>query len=77
MLRVLGRSDFGELDITSARPAHWLRPGDDLRDAPLPEGAEALQTELLDQPLNGSRNLWRFDIGDWLRSQELQTGNIE
>jgi hypothetical protein len=68
---------FGELYLTSARPVRWLRPGDDLRGAPLPEGAEALQAELLDQPLNGSRNLWRFDIGGWLRAQGLQHSEIE
>jgi hypothetical protein len=69
--------DFGELYLTSARPVHWQRPGDDLRGAPLPESADALQAELLDQPLNGSRNLWRFDIGDWARAHGLQPQDIE
>jgi Tol biopolymer transport system component len=64
--------DFGELYVTSARPIDWKQPSDDLRQAPLPLTVEALQVELLDQPLNGSRNLWRFDIADWLRAQGVE-----
>lgn len=68
--------DFGELYVTSARPVHWQRSSDDLPSAPLPSSTEALQAELLDQPLNGSRNLWRFDIADWLRAQGLSPLSI-
>lgn len=63
---------FGELYVTSARPIDWNQPSDDLRQTPLQNTVEALQAELLDQPLNGSRNLWRFDIADWLRAQGVQ-----
>jgi len=63
--------DFGELYVTSARPIHWQRVEDELSPLPLPDSTDALQAELLAQPLNGSRNLWRFDIADWLRSQGL------
>lgn len=63
--------DFGELYVTSARPLDWNTPGDELRQAALPESAAALQDEFLAQPLNGSRNLWRFDIADWLEAQGL------
>lgn len=51
---------FGELYVSSARrdEVHFPRPRDD---------AASLQRRL-QLPLNGSRNLWRFDISDVLRA---------
>lgn len=51
---------FGELFVSSARrdDVRFLKPRDD---------AATLQ-QRLQSPLNGSRNLWRFDISDVLRA---------
>lgn len=58
----LGRG-FGELLVTSARPepAVFPKPAQDL----------AALNRRLDQPLNGSRNLWRFDIAALLREHGI------
>lgn len=58
----LGR-DFGELLVTSMRPApaRFPKPAQDL---------EAF-TRRLDDPLNGSRNVWRFDIAPLLREHGI------
>jgi hypothetical protein len=54
---------FGELYVSSARrdEVHFPKPRDD---------AAALQ-QRLQSPLNGSRNLWRFDIADVLRAHGI------
>ncbi|MFC3551619.1 TolB family protein [Lysobacter cavernae] len=54
----LGR-DFGELLVTSMRPqpVTFPKPAQDLADL----------GQRLDSPLNGSRNVWRFDISALLR----------
>ena len=51
---------FGELYVASNRrdPVHFPKPVDDMA---------SLQRRL-ESPLNGSRNLWRFDIADVLRA---------
>jgi hypothetical protein len=58
----LGRA-FGELYVSSAR-----------RDEPhFPKSRDTLATlqQRLQMPLNGSRNLWRFDISDVLRAHGI------
>lgn len=54
---------FGELFVSSARrdEMHFPKPRDD---------ADSLQRRL-QLPLNGSRNLWRFDISDVLRAHGI------
>ena len=54
---------FGELYVASARrdDVHFPKPRDD---------AAALQRRL-QSPLNGSRNLWRFDISPLLRAHGI------
>lgn len=54
---------FGELFVSSARrdEVHFPKPRDD---------ADSLQRRL-QSPLNGSRNLWRFDISDVLRAHGI------
>lgn len=54
---------FGELFVSSARrdEVHFPKPRDD---------AATLQ-QRLQSPLNGSRNLWRFDISDVLRAHGI------
>jgi hypothetical protein len=54
---------FGELYVSSARrdDVHFPKPRDD---------ATTLQ-QRLQSPLNGSRNLWRFDIADVLRAHGI------
>ncbi len=54
----LGR-DFGEVLVTSMRP--------EKTDFPKPRQDLADMTRRLDSPLNGSRNVWRFDISALLR----------
>lgn len=58
----LGRA-FGEIYVTSMRPAPSRFPRDDNDLAAL--------NRHLDGPLNGSRNLWRFDIADLLREHGI------
>lgn len=59
----LGRG-FGELLVTSMRPqpANFPQPARDLADL----------TRRLDSPLNGSRNVWRFDISALLRENGVR-----
>jgi hypothetical protein len=54
---------FGELFVSSNRrgAVHFPKPRDD---------AQSLQRRL-QEPLNGSRNLWRFDISDVLRAHGI------
>ena len=54
---------FGELFVSSNRrgDVHFPKPRDDAR---------SLQ-ERLEEPLNGSRNLWRFDISGVLRAHDV------
>jgi len=54
---------FGELFVSSNRrdEVHFPKPRDDTR---------SLQRRL-EEPLNGSRNLWRFDISDVLRAHGI------
>jgi Tol biopolymer transport system component len=58
----LGRS-FGELYVSSSRgyEPHFPKPRDTL----------ATLQQRLQAPLNGSRNLWRFDISDVLRAHGI------
>lgn len=58
----LGRA-FGEVYVTSMRPAPSRFPR---KDADL-----AALVRHLDSPLNGSRNLWRFDISALLREHGI------
>ncbi|MGN6740399.1 hypothetical protein [Dyella sp.] len=55
---------FGELYVASNRrdPVSFPKPGDDMA---------SLQRRL-HSPLNGSRNLWRFDIADVLRAHGIE-----
>lgn len=58
----LGRA-FGEIFVTSMRPAPSRFPREDNDLAAL--------NHHLDAPLNGSRNLWRFDISALLREHGI------
>jgi Tol biopolymer transport system component len=60
----LGRA-FGELYVTSQRGAEisFPKPRDDY----------ASLMKALDAPLNGSRNIWRFDISAVLRAHGIQS----
>lgn len=57
----------GVLYVTSARPA--VRPVHASRRVTL----ATLQRQLLQDPLNGSRNVWRFELGDVLQDRVLPT----
>jgi hypothetical protein len=54
---------FGELYVSSARR-------DDV-NFPKPRDSVATLQQRLQSPLNGSRNLWRFDIADVLRAHGI------
>ncbi|WP_149195554.1 TolB family protein [Luteimonas suaedae] len=58
----LGR-DFGEIFVTSMRPAPTTYP--------MPRRDLAGLQHSLEDPLNGSRNLWRFDISDLLHGHGI------
>ena len=59
----LGR-EFGEIFVTSMRPAPTTYP--------TPRRDFAQLQRSLEGPLNGSRNLWRFDISALLRKHGIQ-----
>ncbi|MFC5488692.1 hypothetical protein [Dokdonella soli] len=59
---VLGRA-FGELYVASQR-------GADVK-FPKPRDDYASMMKTLESPLNGSRNIWRFDISDVLRAHGI------